>query len=246
MAYPKRSVRFLDSEIPPGVKWLLIVTVGAFLVYYFADLFDVGEGFFDWLVLSPSRIIGSLAVWQLVTWMFLHNTADVFHVLFNMLTLYWFGPDIERSWGTRRFVQYYFICGIGAGLVVCLVDLLFGQGTRTIGASGAICGVMLAYAMLLPDREILFMLIFPLKVKYVVAILAGINFLFSLQGRSGVSYVAHLGGFLVGWLYFQTRYRRGGFDPVAALEARYKDWKLQRARRKFQVYMNKVDRDRRS
>jgi membrane associated rhomboid family serine protease len=104
---------------------------------------------------------------------------------------------------------------------------------------------MLAYAMLFPDREILFMFIFPLKVKYVVMILAAINFLFALQGRSGVSYVAHLGGFLVGWLYFQMRYKRSNFDPVALVQGRYKEWKLQRARRKFQVYMNKMDRDRR-
>ena len=248
MAYRNRSVRFLDNEIPPGVKMLLIVTVGAFLVYFFSDKpLHIDWIVRDWFGLSPDRVFGSFAIWQLVTWMFLHDTKNIYHILFSMLTLYWFGPEIERAWGTRRFVQYYFICGIGAAILVCLADLLFIHGTPvTIGASGAIFGVMLAFAMLFPDREMLFMLIFPLKVKYVVAILAAINLLMSLGGDGGVSYVAHLGGLFVGWLYFQIRYRRGpSFDPLAAAQGWYKDWKLRRARRKFQVYMNKMDRDRR-
>jgi membrane associated rhomboid family serine protease len=150
---------------------------------------------------------------------------------------------VEFAWGVRRFIQYYLICGVGAGLIVTVVDLIFQQHTTTLGASGAVCGVMLAFGMMFPDREIFF---FPLpvaiKAKYFVAIMAAVNVLMIPWG-AGVSYMAHAGGFLVGYLYFKTAYNVGTFDLMATLRQRYQEWKLARAKRKFQVYMNKQRRD---
>ena len=246
MAYRERSYSgsSFDFTTPRGVKRLIIFTVGCYLVNYVAKLFSDYVPFswivtlFDWMMLTPARFIYSFALWQPLTYLFVHDISP-FHVLFNMLTLWFMGRDVEMAWGMRRFIQYYLLCGIGAGLIVVLVSFFAGQGT-TLGASGAVCGVMLAFGMMFPDRELFF---FPLpiaiKAKYFVAIMAALNVLL-IPGSSGVSYIAHLGGFLVGFLYFKTAYNfRSNIDPLAALGKHYREWKMARAKRRFQVFMNK-------
>jgi membrane associated rhomboid family serine protease len=250
MAYRERSYSgsSFDFTTPRGVKQLIIFTVGCYLVNYISRLFADYVPFswiatlFEWLMLTPARILSSFAIWQPLTYIFVHAT-DPFHVLFNMLTLWFMGRDVETAWGMRRFIQYYLICGVGAGLIVTLVDILFRQNTTTLGASGAVCGVMLAFGMMFPDRELFF---FPLpiaiKAKYFVAIMAAINVLL-IPGSSGVSYVAHVGGFLIGFLYFKTAYNMKNFDPLGTFNKQDRECKLARAKRKFQVYMNKQRRD---
>ena len=241
-SYPQRRSGSFNFDTPLGVKRLMIFTTACYFVHYVAKMAGVGGGFFEWLYLTPGDVIGKFAIWQPLTYIFLH-AIDPFHILFNMLTLWFMGRDVEQAWGMRRFVQYYLMCGVGAGLVVIIVDLLMGRSTSTYGASGAVCGVMMAFAMMFPDRELFFFpLPFAIKAKYFVAIMAAVNLLMVLPGGSGVSYVAHVGGFLVGYLYFKVAYNVGNFDPVGALSAQYRDWKLQRAKRKFQDYMNKRDR----
>jgi len=155
-----------------------------------------------------------------------------------------FGTPVEQTWGTRRFLQYYFLCGIGAGLCVVAVNLLVGNSYQsTIGASGAIYGLLLAYGMLFPEQEILFMFLFPMKAKYLVTIYGAIAFLGSFQTGSTVSNLAHLGGMIFGFVYIKTQFgarRRvavngGGFN----LQRAWKEYKLQRAKKKFQVYLKK-------
>jgi len=121
-----------------------------------------------------------------------------------MLYLWFFGKDLEDIWGTRRFLQFYFFCGIAAGLVVVLANYLFGNPRiPTVGASGAIYGVLLVAAVLWPDRIIIF-IIFPLKLKYFVMIMGAISF-FSLSNlNSGVSDVAHLSGMLFGYVFLKS------------------------------------------
>jgi membrane associated rhomboid family serine protease len=151
-----------------------------------------------------------------------------------------FGADLERTWGTQRFYTYFFLTGIGAGCINVLVKSLLdphGLGTSlipTIGASGAIYGVMLATALVFPDRQI-WLIPFPVQIPmriYVAAAIA-IEFFMTLSSGSGdnVSHVTHLGGALVGYLYL----RRGLFLYRARNE--YLDWKRRRTRRKFEVYM---------
>jgi membrane associated rhomboid family serine protease len=169
------------------------------------------------------------------------------HILFNMLPLWFFGRDLEDIWGTRRFLQFYFFCGIGAGLVVVLANYLFGNPRiPTVGASGAIYGILLVAAVLWPDRIIIFY-IFPIKLKYFVMLLGAIAF-FSLNNlNSGVSDVAHLSGMLFGYVFLKMPKKRGSFDPSSSLMDTYRAWKLARAKRKFQVYLKKQqggDRDR--
>jgi len=239
MRYPTTG---LDRSglFPPGVKWLLIINIALFVVYFFAVRTGLAV-FFHYFGLIPRMVVEYLAVWQLVSYMFLHDPFGFTHILFNMLTLFMFGADLERTWGTRRFLQFYFVCGIGAGICVVVANALFGTlDTRTIGASGAIYGVLLAFGLLFPNATVLFSFLFPIKAKYFVMILGAIAFMSSLGASgSGVSHVAHLGGMVFGYFYLRSGFAR--LDLIGPLRRQYETWKVQRARKKFQVYLRKRD-----
>jgi membrane associated rhomboid family serine protease len=234
---------FLQSGgLPPGVKGLLIANVVIFLAQFL-----IPGDWQDTFALRPSAVFPGMQLWQLVTYMFLHG--GIFHILFNMLGLWFLGKDLEETWGTDRFLKFFFFCGIGAGLCVVALNYLFGTpNVLTLGSSGAIYGIFLAAAMLWPDRQIIFYFV-PLKLKYFVMILGAIAFLSSLRPASGVSDIAHLGGMLFGYLFLQMpgghRSRRRGPGPVEKMRIAWKEYKLARARRKFQVYMKKRGTDER-
>jgi membrane associated rhomboid family serine protease len=232
------------------VKWLVISNVAVYCVFFFIGRIagNAGNGLYtSWLLdLVPAAVIRG-AVWQLVTYLFLHDLGSLWHILFNMLTLWMFGASIEETWGTRRFLIYYFVCGIGAGICVVVANLTpFGDPyQRVIGASGAIYGLLLAFGMLFPNQTVLFSFLFPIKAKYMVMIFGAIAFFSSFQNGSTVSNLAHLGGMLFGFVYMKTQFgsRIGGsfdFD----FRQRWKEYKLQRARKKFKVYLKKHGSDR--
>ncbi len=229
-----------SGYFPLGVKWLLISNTAIWLLYFFAARGESIE-IFNLLALSPRAVLGHFAIWQPVTYMFLHDPQGFGHILFNMLALWMFGTDLERDWGTKRFLTYYFLCGIGAGICDIVVNAAIGNlNTRTIGASGAIYGLLLAFGLLYPDRVVLMNFLFPIKAKYFVMIMGAMAFLSSIGGStSRVSNIAHLGGMLFGYLYLRMRFLR---LDVGKLIGRYQEWKLQRAKRKFQVYMRKHGR----
>jgi membrane associated rhomboid family serine protease len=225
---------FSSSNFPKGVKWLLISNTAVFVLSYLAHQAGFGD-IFNLLALVPRAVVYHFAIWQLATYLFLHG--GIWHLLFNMLTLWMFGVTLERDWGTRRFLKYYFLCGIGAGLCDVTVNALLGNwGTSTIGASGAIYGVLLAFGVLYPESTILFLFLFPIQAKYFVMIYGAMALLGSLSVNSGVSNVAHLGGMIFGLLYLKVR-----FPKLDMYEVRrwYRNYKLQRAKKKFQVYMRK-------
>ncbi len=229
-----------SGMFPPGVKWLLIVNAIAFVIYFLA--FDTWLGApLNYLKLYPRMVVSYVAVWQLATYMFLH--AGLGHIFFNMIGLWMFGAELERTWGTRRFLQYYFLCGVGAGVCVVLADLVAGApNTPTIGASGAIFGILLAYGLLFPDNLIWVWFLFPVKAKWFVLGLGVINFLYLVKSPgSGVSHVAHLGGMLIGFLYLRSGFTRK--DLLGELRHHYSEWKLKRARRRFEVYMRRRNRN---
>ena len=244
MAYSTRPRRIGFSSsgfFTNGVKWLLIANISLFVVYYFANVAGGYAGLFHRFGLIPQDVLRHFAIWQLVTYLFLHDPTGFSHILFNMLALWMFGSDLERLWGTRRFLNYYFLCGIGAGLCVVAANLLFnnaGLNTRTIGASGAIYGLLLAFGMIYPDTIILMSFFFPIKAKYFVMIMGAIAFMSSFGASgSGVSNVAHLGGMLFGYFYLKSR--QPGQSVLSSVNGWYQDYKLQRAKRKFQVYLRK-------
>lgn len=237
--YAARS--YYSQSFPRGVKWLLIANIAIFVAHFLAAQARL-SWLFDWAGLVPSNVVHG-QLWELVTYMFLHSLGSFWHILINMLMLYMFGADLERTWGTERFLRYYFFCGAGAGVCVVIGNYLNGTpNATTIGASGAIYGLLLAFGMLYPDRQILFSFLFPIPAKYFVMIIGGIAFLSTIgSSGGGVSHVAHLGGMLFGFLYLRSLRSRKRLGPswLGGLENRYREWKINRAKKKFEVYMRR-------
>lgn len=231
--YQMSSISF-GGPLTPVVKKIIIACVGVYLVQLIA-----GPPIVLYFGLTPSSVFKDFYFWQLLTYMFLHG--GLFHLLFNMLALFMFGCEMERHWGSQRFLRYYLITGIGAGLCVFLTPSAYFL--PTLGASGAIYAVLLAYGLTFPDRIIYMYMIFPLPAKYFVMIIGGIAFLSALSaGNSGISNVAHLGGMVFGYLYMK---RKGsGAHLLQPLKDAYLQWKLRRAKKKFLVYLNKKEKDR--
>ena len=230
---------FYSPGFPQGVKWLLISNVAVFIFGYFAGLARL-DGPLSLLALVPADVLKRFYIWQLATYLFLHGGFG--HIIWNMLALWMFGADLERLWGMKRFLRFYFFCGIGAGLCVVILNLLWGNiNTPTIGASGAIFGILMANAVLFPDRTILWGFLIPIQMKYFVLIIGVVTFISSFQ-VTGVSEFAHLGGLLFGYMWLKKP--RGGMDLVGPAVRQYRQYKLQRAKKKFQVYMKKQGSDR--
>ena len=187
------------------VKKLIIINVVLFVLIHLLPKFP-------WLTLFglvPRDVFAGFRLWQLTTYMFLH--AGLGHLVINMLMLWFFAPAIESAWGRKQFLFYYFFTGIGAGL--CSWIMAFHSPVPVIGASGAIFGLLIAYAIMFPETTILFFFIFPMKIKYAVLVLAGINLLGALsQPQAGVAYFAHLGGGLFGYLYLKSEWLRPQFS----------------------------------
>lgn len=224
----------------PGVRNIILACTAVLLLQILLRrLFPIEYTilFNHYFGLVPYYVTRRFFVWQFVTYLFLHD--GIWHLLFNMLFLYFFGMDLERTWGTRRFYEYYFLTGVGAGVITVLVDTLrdpqggYSSGVPTIGASGAIFGVLIAAGILFPDRQVwLFPLPITIPMKLLVVGSIVIEFFLSLEVSGDmVSHVTHLGGALVGYLYL----RRGLF--LYRFRNDYLDWKRKRARRKFEVYM---------
>jgi membrane associated rhomboid family serine protease len=243
----------LGGGLTPAVKYLLIANVACFFLQHLFQ--HLGITFLDksvvmWFALVPDWVIHKFAVWQLVTYAFLHG--DVWHILFNMLMLWVFGVELERFWGTKEFTRYYFICAIGAGLVHLLVSVFITEKetVSVIGASGAVFGLLTAFGVLFPNRIITFLvfLIFPvnIKAKYLVMI-SGLIVLFSSLFSTGgnIAHFAHLGGMLVGFLYLKNTKMgwRWGYDDYRSSKTqkpslgRFGKWVRKRAemRRQMQI-----------
>jgi membrane associated rhomboid family serine protease len=245
-----RSYRVsFDFYITSGVKILLIANVAVFILEAFVVHFNGAAGYnwlLKWFGLVPAGVIPGLRIWQPFTYLFLHDINYFFgHLVMNMLMLWMFGRELEMVWGRDRFLRYYFLTGVGAGLINVAVNTIpwfFGKGlsyTSTIGASGAIFGVLIACAILFPDRRVYpFLIPVAIKMRTVVIILAAIAFLgtFGL-GDNSVSHICHLGGMLVGYVYL----RRGSF--LYSVRNSVSDWQYKRNRRRFDVYINKHKND---
>ena len=182
-------------RMTPWVKRLIIANAVAFILM--VTLTRAGtvsfEAFVTYLGFDGSRILTT--PWTVITYMFVHG--GFLHVFINMLMLFFFGPPLEERWGGKEFIKYYLICGVGGALFT----LIFGGGT-IVGASGAVFGGMLAYALNWPNALIWIYAIFPVKAKYVVLFLGAISFFSAFSGRAdGTAHFAHLGGLIVGYIY---------------------------------------------
>jgi membrane associated rhomboid family serine protease len=195
-----------------SVKFLVIANVAIWvgLVLILQGMILKNSAVYDIFALKPSRTILDFWVWQLFTYMFLHSSG-VFHVLFNMLTLWWFGAELESRWGTKFFLTYYLVCGAGAGAIYLIGAFIYAFITGNVavleaplvGASGATYGLLLAYGLLFGERVMLFMMVFPMKAKYFVMILGGVQLLMLMDSgmASSEANLAHLGGIAVGFIF---------------------------------------------
>jgi membrane associated rhomboid family serine protease len=197
------------SNLPPVTKALLIANGIAFAFQLmlgtdtFAPfmLWPLGDGGID-----PYAAPRTFLPWQLVSYAFLHDPGNFFHLIFNMLALVMFGAPLEYTWGNRRFATYYFTCVIGAGLcqlVVASWAVAHGGGAYpTIGASGGVFGLLLAYGMLFPNQRVMLLIPpIPMKARTLVIVYGAIELLLGVTGtQASVAHFAHLGGMLFGWL----------------------------------------------
>src|SRR6266545_1425422 len=224
------SLSFGPGPISTAIKALIGANVAVFVLQFFMAIVT------DVLGLHPLFVLRYFWVWQLATYMFLHG--GIFHIVFNMLALWMFGVELERLWGTRYFLKFYFVTGVGAGALTVVFSLLpfeFAQDIQRsliIGASGSIYGLLLAYALYFPDRPIYMYFVFPIPAKIFVAIMGAIAFFSSLGDTGGVANATHLGGLLVAYLFLKS----ARIHPLSEVKYRYLKWKINRVRKKFDVY----------
>ena len=221
---------FGPGPLTPAVKALVITNVVAFLLTLIVPEMTFSLG------MRPADVLSG-RLWQPLTYMFLHG--GVSHILFNMLSLWMFGVELERMWGSAFFTRFYLVCGVGAAATTILFSFLPGSlgdglyGSLTVGASGAIYGILMAYALYFPNRQIYMYFLFPVPVKYFVMIVGAISLLSATGGPgSGVAHATHLGGLAVGYLYLKGRRLRLG----AELQYRVNRWRIDRMRKRFDVH----------
>jgi membrane associated rhomboid family serine protease len=244
----------MTLSLPPftkAVTWLVGINTA---VYLLMELFGIArlqavDGFiFFYFSLIPDDVIRHGELWQVVTYSFIH--AGFWHWFGNMLGLWMFGAAIEGAWGTRRFLELFSVGVIGAAVTTIAVSythLLGSPMTPTVGASGGVFAILIAFGVLFAESEIM-MIPFPfmIKAKYFVGILIVITLAMAMGGGGNVAYVAHLGGLLFGYLYVRRGAKLsmslGVSEGLYGMRNSYYRWKRRRAAKKFEVYMSKHDR----
>jgi len=204
------------SLFPPVIKYLLISNIAIFLIeFFFLDFLKAGKVSVGDVFLKNFALFGYdspfFRPWQVFTYMYMHGSFS--HLFFNMFALWMFGMELENLWGSKTFFIYYTVCGIGAGLANAFLAPLFTAlppNVPTVGASGSIYGVLIAFGMLFPNRYIYIYFMLPLKAKYLVIIYMAVEvFAVASQSQSGIAHVAHLGGAVVGFFYVYFYLNRG-------------------------------------
>lgn len=229
------QMQFQAVRISPMVKKLIIINVAVWfgLQLILENLFLSQDYITQYFSFTPKYTVEYFFIWQPLTYMFLHST-NVFHVLLNMISLWFFGSELEYRWGSKSFLAYYLICGIGAAFVYLIGVIITGliQGHEPVvyavpvlGASGAVFGVLLAYGILFGERMIYFFGVFPMKAKFFILLIAGMEIVTLLSAGMGgtqVANLAHIGGLVTGYLYLilWTRWQQKGWRGSKSSKSR--------------------------
>jgi membrane associated rhomboid family serine protease len=244
----------ISFSFPPFAGWVKRIILACTGIYLFQAVMGIFAPIVvalmrEWLALIPVEVMHGM-VWQLVTYSLLH--ASFSHVFFNMLTLWFIGAYLEGDWGPRRFIECYVFCVVGAALVTVLIAYTHFLGASpasgTVGASGGIFGLLMAFGILYGDQEMfLFPLPFRIKAKYLVGIWVVVAIIAVFEpAQGGVAVFAHLGGLLFGFLFVKFLPARGlsraATERYFGVRNSYYRWKRRRAARKFEVYMRSHDR----
>lgn len=245
----------MTLSLPPftrAVTWLIGINTGVFLLMALFSMARIPLGPYIkyYCELVPADVVQHGRLWQIVTYSFLHEGFG--HWFWNMIGLWMFGSAFENAWGTRRFLELYFIGVIGAAITTIALSfghILGNPVQATVGASGGIFAVLIAFGILFAESEIM-MIPFPftIKAKYFVGILIVVTLALAISGGGNVAYVAHLGGLLFGWLYVRRGPKPalvnvGLSERYYGVRNSYYRWKRRRAAKKFEVYMRQHDRD---
>lgn len=223
MRYSRPGMVTMGPRLTPAVKTIILACLGMYLL----SILGNGREMIDFFGLTPGSVFSKLFLWQPLTYLFLH--AGFGHIFWNMFVLWMFGCEMERYLGTREFIRFFFIAGAGAGLISVLVHPM--STVTTIGASGSIYGILLAYGMLFPERLVYIYFLFPIKVKYFISFLFVVAFISAFgSSGTGIDHFAHLGGGLFAFLYLK------GFLSWKRLSEAYYRRRLHRLRKQFKVY----------
>lgn len=227
---------FGPPQTPEIIKNLLIANGLVFIAQLIGP--RIGFDVTAFGVVQPAAVWGDLQLWRIFTYMWLHSPTSILHIAFNMLSLWMFGSALALAWGEKRFLRYYLVCGAGAGFLIATLPFLLGllgipspitdlTGV-TLGASGAVMGVLLAYSFTWPDRTI--MLLFPpipIKAIWLIPIIFVMEWMSSATGGGGnVSHTGHLAGVLVGWIYLLNEGRTPGAPTFQGLLLRWRRWRM--------------------
>ena len=186
------------SLFTDAIKFIISINFLIFILQYLSGMEDE---LFTIFGIVPSKTFGELMLWQPITYLFFHG--GIWHVLINMFVLWMFGSELEKFWGKKEFLRFFFITGIGSGLITVLFSL--SSTNPVVGASGAIYGVLLAYGLLFPNRLVYLYFLIPIKVKYLVILIGAIAFFSSLNpGNSNISHLTHLSGMVIGFIYLRS------------------------------------------
>jgi len=240
------QIGFGPPVFPDVVKALIAVNCAVYLVQKLGPPELTGV-----FAVTPQDVWEHGAIWQVASYMWLHGRESVLHLLFNMFALWMFGSQVASAWGTRRFLRYYLICGVGAGVLIAawpaLLELLgipSSYRSPTLGASGAVYGVLLAFSLLWPDRTI--MLLFPPIPLKAIWFIPFLFFMEVVSSPANVSHVGHLGGVLVGFVLLRMM-GLGGRASFGQLRWRLKRWRMRRQLRSVRIdEQRERDRDRRN
>lgn len=239
---------FGPPQTPEIIKNLLIANGVVFIAQLIGPRFGFDVTSFG--VVQPAAVWGDFQIWRIFTYMWLHSTDSYMHIVFNMLSLWMFGSSLALVWGEERFLRYYLVCGTGAGFMIASLPFLLGMlgipssiadlTGVTLGASGAVMGVLLAYSFTWPDRTI--MLLFPpipIRAIYLIPVLFVMEWMSSATSHGNVSHTGHLAGVLVGWIYLLNEGRTPGAPTLNTFVLK---WRRYRMRQKIKA-VHKEDRD---
>ena len=192
-------VNRLQARHGPVVVALIVANLALQVVF---GLFGSGNAlatvYRDWLALSAPNVLSG-KVWTLLSYGFLHDVADIFHVLFNMLALFFLGPQFERRWGSREFLRFWILCILGGGVAQALWSLVTGDPGIAVGASAAVMGLVGAWSWIFPTQKLLLFFVIPIKARYIVPLAIVLDLVLAFMG-SDIAVAAHLGGMLTAWL----------------------------------------------
>ena len=219
------EVSYKPQLFTDAIKILISVN---FTVYIFQSLAGKEDIFFRLFGLVPSAFITELMLWQPFTYMFFHapfySSIGISHILLNMLGLWVFGRELEQAWGKEKFLKYYFLTGVGAGLITFLFQM--DSSSPVIGASGAVYGILLAYGLSYPNRMLYIWGIIPIRSMWLVIIMGSIAF-FGLIGKAdGISHVTHISGMLIGYILLRKKWRLS--DIIFMLRKKTIEFQVQR------------------